>query len=60
MNKFLRERDRLADSRIVDVRYDEIRRESDRRSPANLRLFRLVIVAESGAAHARARCSSGR
>jgi hypothetical protein len=27
MNKFLRERDRLADSRIVDVRHDEIRRD---------------------------------
>jgi hypothetical protein len=27
MNKFLPERDRLADSRIVDVRHDEIRRD---------------------------------
>ena len=27
MNKFLRERDRLPDNRIVDVRHDEIRRE---------------------------------
>jgi hypothetical protein len=27
MNKFLRERDRLADNRICDIQYDEIRRE---------------------------------
>ncbi len=60
MNKFLPERDRLADNRICDIQYDEIRREPIRRSSANLRIFRLVIVSGSRATHARTRCEPGR
>ena len=44
---------------ICDIQYDEIRREPIRRRSTDLRIFRLVAVARSRAADARARCQPG-